>query len=56
METFKLYNVFYEELSERLEYLQAQEQTEEIKFRTLELTLVIVRIQQMFLKTIDNKV
>jgi hypothetical protein len=39
----------YDEMQERLKYLKEQEETEEIKWRIRELTLAIVRVQQLLL-------
>lgn len=46
---------FYKELQDRLKYLELQEQTEEIIGRINELTLVIVKVQQLLLENISNK-
>ncbi len=47
--------ILYQEAQERLKYLEAQEQTNEIKWRTEELTLTIIRVQQMLLVTLNDK-
>lgn len=39
----------YSEMEERLKYLKSQKQTEEIIWRTRELTLTMVRVQQLIL-------
>lgn len=39
----------YDEMQERLKYLNEQEETEEIIWRTRELTLTMVRVQQLIL-------
>ncbi len=39
-------------IQERLKYLESQEQTEEIKIRINEITLAIVKIQQLRLRTL----
>lgn len=39
----------YKEMQERLKWLEEQAPTEEIRWRKEELTLAIVRIQQMLL-------
>jgi len=44
----------YKEMQERLKYLEAQEQTEEIKWRIAEMTLSIVRVQQWLLANISS--
>lgn len=40
----------YKEMQQRLQHLQEQEQTEETKGRIAEITLSIVRVQQLLLK------
>lgn len=42
-------------MNERLKYLEEQEQTEEIKNRIDEITLCIVRVQQILLAEIGKK-
>ena len=44
----------YKEMNERLEYLESLEQTEETKTRINELTLCIVRVQQILLKNVKK--
>ena len=41
-------------MQERLKYLEAQEQTEEIEWRIKELTLAIVRTQQLLLADVSG--
>jgi hypothetical protein len=41
--------ILYKEMRERLKYLHTLEETEEIKWRILELELAIVRVQQFLL-------
>jgi len=43
------------DFEERLEYLESQEQTDDIKSKKSEITLAIVHIQQKLLKDIKNK-
>ncbi len=43
----------YNEMLERLKYLETQEQTNEIKYRLAEINLSIVRVQQLLLKDIN---
>lgn len=45
----------YKEMQERLRYLEAQELTEEIKWRIAEITLSIVRVQQLLLANINGR-
>jgi hypothetical protein len=45
----------YKEMQERLKYLEAQEQTEEIKWRFAEITLAIVRVQQLLLANVSGR-
>lgn len=45
----------YNEMMDRLYYLRSQEQTEEVTIRINELTLSIVRVQQILLENIKNK-
>lgn len=45
----------YKEMQERLRYLEAQEQTEEIKWRISEMTLSIVRVQQLLLANVSRR-
>lgn len=47
--------LFYKEMLERFKHLQAQEQTEEIKWRIAEIKLSIVRVQQLMLSSNINK-
>lgn len=42
----------YKEMQERLKYLEAQERTEEIKWRVAEITLAIVKVQQLLLANV----
>jgi hypothetical protein len=44
----------YKEMMGRLEYLESLEQTEENKTRINELTLGIVRVQQILLKDVKK--
>jgi hypothetical protein len=44
----------YKEMQERLIYLNARKQTEEIKWRIAEITIAIVRIQQLLLTNDKN--
>lgn len=44
----------YKELNNRYEYLESLEQTDNIKARMLELSLVIIRVQQILLENIKN--
>lgn len=46
----------YKEMQERLKYLEAQEETEENKYRIMELTLAIVRTQQLLLANVSGSV
>lgn len=41
--------ILYKDLQDRLKYLEAQKQTEEVKWRIQEITLAIVRVQQLLL-------
>ena len=45
----------YLEMLERLEYLQEQIETDEIKWRKAECTLAIVRVQQLLLSNLNSK-
>jgi len=45
----------YKEMQERLKYLESQEQTEEIKWRVAEITLAIVRVQQLLLVNVSRR-
>jgi len=44
--------ILYKEMQDRLKYLETQEQTEEIKWRIQEITLAIVRVQQLLLPVV----
>lgn len=44
----------YEEMQERLKFLETQEQTEEIKYRISEIILAILRVQQLLLVEINT--
>jgi hypothetical protein len=44
--------ILYKEMQERLKFLEAQEQTEENKWRIQEITLAIVRVQQLLLPVV----
>lgn len=48
----KKMEILYKEMQERLKYLEAQEQTEEIKWRIQEISLAIVRVQQLLLPVV----
>ncbi len=41
-------------MQDRLKYLEAQEHTEEIKWRIQEITLAIVRVQQLLLANVSK--
>ena len=43
----------YGEMQDRLKYLETREQTEENKWRILEITVAIVRIQRLLLANVD---
>lgn len=45
----------YKELLERKEYLESLKQTEEIKWRVAEITLAIVRVQQLLLSNVAGR-
>lgn len=45
----------YKEAQDRLEYLQSQEQTDEVKHRIMEANLFIVKIQQELLANGDGR-
>ena len=45
----------YKEMQERLRYLEAQEENEENRYRIMELTLAIVRIQQLLLANVSGQ-
>ena len=45
---------FYKEITGRLDYLKTLEQTEENKIRINEITLAIVKVQQILLKKLLN--
>lgn len=45
----------YKEMQERLRYLEAQEKTDENKYRIMELTLAIVRTQQLLLANVSGQ-
>ena len=47
-------NKLLDEMNDRLYYLETLEETEEIKGRKAELTLAIVRVQQLLLKDIKK--
>lgn len=44
----------YKEMTDRLKYLETLEKTDEVKSRINEITLSIVRVQQILLKKIKN--
>jgi hypothetical protein len=46
----------YDELKSRLEYLQSLEQTPESRYRILECTLTMVRVQQYLLNSRLEKI
>jgi hypothetical protein len=46
--------ILYKEMKERLAYLEAQEQTKETAIRINELTLAMVRVQQLLLEQIGS--
>ncbi len=47
-------NKLLDEMNDRLYYLETLDETEEIKGRKAELTLAIVRVQQLLLKDIKK--
>jgi hypothetical protein len=44
----------YKEMQDRLIYLESQDKTEENKWRIAEITLAIVRVQQLLLNNIKK--
>jgi len=48
--------LLYQEMQERLEYLESQEPNDENKWRIRELTLAIVRVQQLILANTSDKI
>lgn len=44
----------YKEMQGRLKYLEEQEQTDEIKYRIAEITLCIVKVQQLLLANVRH--
>ncbi len=44
----------YKEMQERLRYLEAQEENDENRYRIMELTLAIVRTQQLLLANVSG--
>ena len=44
----------YKELQSRVHYLESQKETEEIKWRIREVTLAIVRVQQIILANLSD--